>query len=543
MKKTFRKILERLVVIPLPIFLIVVALLNYKLGSLMSTINETYSRVSEMEKTEFFSSLFQSISLWIVIGTINNLVAKISNIKMLNRNYMKWIKKLTYSKVSSITSIGTGGISNCVHTLANCNKTMINTVIEVLPYIVPFITIIRSEFKEAGITPVVVNIVYIIAMVTFNFITTLLKSNKIAASAGAKLRSCTTDCIYNSKTIKYFGKEEWSINKQLTMQKKTFIDMVNPSKNLFISGVFRTIYWIPTLINVYLCWNNKAIVLFILMSDYSLSQISDCIMEFLNAYAEKKANMDIIGNLKNDTLEKKPLEKLEIHDVSFKYSEDSKVEFRIDDITIEKGKRYCITGKKSFGKSTFIKLLTRTVEPGPASGQIDAIDTIYMFAESEMFNTNILENISLGDTTVTKTEVEDILRHLEVVLDLDIESDPVGEKGELLSTGQRQRINLARVIVYARRHPGVLVALDEVTSALDEVTSINCINYLTEEFERLGTTLLYVSNKSDYKETNLITDNIYVMRNGNVVTYVQKYKKNNGQEYSILLALFFFFFS
>lgn len=522
MKKTFRKILERLVVIPLPIFLIVVALLNYKLGSLMSTINETYSRVSEMEKTEFFSSLFQSISLWIVIGIINNLVAKISNIKMLNRNYMKWIKKLTYSKVSSITSIGTGGISNCVHTLANCNKTMINTVIEVLPYIVPFITIIRSEFKEAGITPVVVTIVYIIAMVTFNFITVLLKSNKIAAAAGAKLRSCTTDCIYNSKTIKYFGKEEWSINKQLTMQKQTFIDMVNPSKNLFISGIFRTIYWIPSLINVYLCWNNKAVVLFILMSDYSLNQISDCIMEFLNAYAEKKANMDIIGNLKNDTLEKKPLEKLEIHDVSFKYSEDSKVEFRIDDITIEKGKRYCITGKSGFGKSTFIKLLTRTVEPGPASGQIDAIDTIYMFAESEMFNTNILENISLGDTTVTKTEVEDILRHLEVVLDLDIESDPVGEKGELLSTGQRQRINLARVIVYARRHPGVLVALDEVTSALDEVTSINCINYLTEEFERLGTTLLYVSNKSDYKETNLITDNIYVMRNGNIVTYVQK---------------------
>lgn len=522
MKKTFRKILERLVVIPLPIFLIVVALLNYKLGSLMSTINETYSRVSEMEKTEFFSSLFQSISLWIVIGAINNLIAKISNLKMLNKNFMKWIKKLTYSKVSSITSIGTGGISNAVHTLANCNKTMINTVIDVLPYIIPFITIIRSEFKEAGITSVVVNIVYIIAMVTFNFIATLLKSNKIAASAGAKLRSCTTDCIYNSKTIKYFGKEEWSINKQLTMQKQTFIDMVNPSKNLFISGIFRTIYWIPTLINVYLCWNNKAIVLFILMSDYSLNQISYCIMDFLNAYAEKKANMDIIGNLKNDTLEKKPLEKLEIHDVSFKYSEDSKVEFRIDDITIEKGKRYCITGKSGFGKSTFIKLLTRTVEPGPESEHIDAVDTIYMFAESEMFNTNILENISLGDTTVTKSEVEDILRHLEVVLDLDIESDPVGEKGELLSTGQRQRINLARVIVYARRHPGVLVALDEVTSALDEVTSINCINYLTEEFERLGTTLLYVSNKSDYKETNLITDNIYVMRNGNVVTYVQK---------------------
>ena len=61
--------------------------------------------------------------------------------------------------------------------------------------------------------------------------------------------------------------------------------------------------------------------------------------------------------------------------------------------------------------------------------------------------------------------------------------------------------------------------MDEVTSALDEATSVTCINYLTEEFERLGTTLLYVSNKSDYKETNLITDNIYVLREGNTVTY------------------------
>lgn len=77
------------------------------------------------------------------------------------------------------------------------------------------------------------------------------------------------------------------------------------------------------------------------------------------------------------------------------------------------------------------------------------------------------------------------------------------------------------LLVYARRHPGVIIALDEVTSALDEITSIKCINYLADEFERLGTTLLYVSNKSDYKNTNLITDNIYVVRDGNKVYYIQ----------------------
>nr|DAY75432.1 MAG TPA: ABC-type bacteriocin/lantibiotic exporter [Caudoviricetes sp.] len=513
MKKIIRNVVEKMVVIPLPIFLVVVAILNYELGSLMAEINGTYSQASEIPKNEFFTKLISTIALYTVLCIFNAIITKISNMKMLNKNYMKWIEKLTYSKVSSITSIGTGGISNAIHTVSQCDKAMVNTVINTLPYIMPFIIINKSEYKEAGILPIIVNIVYIILMVLCNLFVANLKSNKIAAKAGAKLRSCTTDCIYNSKTVKYFNKEDWSIKKQDKLQRETFFDILNLKKGILVSSIFKTLVWIPSLVNVYLCWNNKTVVLFILMSDYALSCISGSIMDFLDVYGDKKANLQIIGKLEKDNANKKPLEKLSVKDIVFKYSEDSKVEFRINDITIEKGKRYCITGKSGFGKSTFIKLLTRTVEP--ASGQIDAVDTIYMFAESEMFNDTIIENISLGDTTVTKSEVESILQHLEVVLDLDIESDPIGEKGELLSTGQRQRINLARVIVYARRHPGVLVALDEVTS-------INCINYLTKEFERLGTTLLYVSNKSDYKETNLITDNIYVMRTGNVVTYVQE---------------------
>ncbi len=519
MKKIIKNIIEKMVVIPLPIFLVVVAILNYELGSLMAEINGTYSQVAEISKDEFFTKLISTIALWTVLCIFNAIITKISNMKMLNRNYMKWIEKLTYSKVSSITSVGTGGISNAIHTVSQCDKAMVNTVINTLPYIMPFIIINKSEYTEAGILPIIVNIVYIILMVLCNLFVANLKSNKIAAKAGARLRSCTTDCIYNSKTVKYFNKEDWSIGKQDKLQRETFFDILNLKKGILVSSIFKTLIWIPSLVNVYLCWNNKTVVLFILMSDYALSCISGSIMDFLDVYGDKKANLQIIGKLEKDNTDKKPLEKLSVKDVVFKYSEDSKVEFRINDITIEKGKRYCITGKSGFGKSTFIKLLTRTVEPDPASGQIDAVDTIYMFAESEMFNDTIIENISLGDNTVTKDEVEDILEHLEVVLDLDIENDPIGEKGELLSTGQRQRINLARVIVYARRHPGVLVALDEVTSALDEATSVTCINYLTEEFERLGTTLLYVSNKSDYKETNLITDNIYVVREGNTVTY------------------------
>lgn len=522
MKKIREKFAGGLMVIPIPVYLIVVSVLNYIMGSLMADINKMYSTVNTTEKGVFFHKLILAISMWVIIMIANTLITKISNMKMLNKNYMKWISRLTFSKISSITKIGTGGISSAIHTISQCDKQMVDTVIMCLPYITPFLLICKEEYNQAGLLPIIINIAYITIMVLANIFVANLKCNKIAAKAGAAIKSCTTDCIYNSKTIKYFNKEDWSIKRQLESQNKTFWDSINLKKRFLIAAIFRTIVWIPTLINIYLCWDNMSVVLFILMSDYALNCISDSIMTFIDLWGEKKANLAILGNLEEDNVTKKPLEKLNVKDVMFKYNKNSKVTFRIDNINIERGHRYCITGKSGFGKSTFIKLLTKTVEPDIAGGQIDSVDTIYMFAESEMFNDTVMENISLGDTSVTVSEVKNILANLEVVLDLDIEHDPVGEKGEALSTGQRQRINLARVIVYARRHPGVLVALDEVTSALDEITSVNCINYLAEEFERLGTTLLYVSNKSDYKDTNLITDNIYVERNGDVVTYVQK---------------------
>lgn len=519
-KKITDKITEVLLVIPIPVYLVVVAVLNYVMGSIMADINKMYSTVTETQKSEFFVKLISTIGIWLLIMVIDTLIGKISSMRLLNKNYMRWIEKLTYSKVSSITKVGTGGISSAIHTISQCDKEMVDTVINVLPYIVPFLLICKEEYNTAGIIPIIVNIVYITIMVVANIFVANLKCNKIAARAGAAIRSCTTDCIYNSKTVKYFNKEEWSIDRQLKSQNETFWDSINLKKRFLIAAIFRTIVWIPTLINIYLCWDNMSVVLFILMSDYALNCISDSIMTFIDLWGEKKANLAILGNLEEDNIVKKPLESLNVKNVEFRYSDDSNVTFKINDIIIERGKRYCITGKSGFGKSTFIKLLTKTVEP--TKGSIDSVDTIYMFAESEMFNDTIVENIALGDETITVSEISEILKSLEVNVDLDIEHDPVGEKGESLSTGQRQRINLARVIVYARRHPGVLVALDEVTSALDEVTSINCIKYLTSEFERLGTTLLYVSNKSDYKETNLITDNIFVERNGNEVTYVQK---------------------
>lgn len=287
-KKITNKITEVLLMIPIPVYLVIVAVLNYIMGSLMADINKMYSAVTETQKTEFFVRIISTIILWIIIMIFDTAIVKISNMRMLNRNYMKWISKLTFSKVSSITKVGTGGISSAVHTISQCDKEMINTVMNVLPYIVPFLLICKEEYNTAGIIPIIVNVVYIIIMVIMNIFIASLKCNKIAAKAGAAIKSCTTDCIYNSKTIKYFNKEDWSINRQLDTQNKIFWDIINLKKNFLISAIFRTLVWFPTLINIYLCWDNITIVLFILMSDYALNCISDSIMTFIDLWVKRK---------------------------------------------------------------------------------------------------------------------------------------------------------------------------------------------------------------------------------------------------------------
>ena len=74
------------------------------------------------------------------------------------------------------------------------------------------------------------------------------------------------------------------------------------------------------------------------MSDYAISNISNNIMDYIDTWGEKKANLKVIGNLKSDDSVKKPIEKsLEVRDVVFKYSKESKVIFKINNISIKKG--------------------------------------------------------------------------------------------------------------------------------------------------------------------------------------------------------------
>ena len=505
---------------PIAVFLILSGVLNYIFGTLMAKINIVFSDITSLDKSEFLRKSITLIAIWVVIRMLNQLIGKVNKHKMLDSNYMKWITRLTNSKLSSISSISTGTINNAIHTIAACDKGMTECIMNLLPNVIPFFILCQKEWQASGWKPVAINVTCMAAFALYGWKASTMKVYKRQAKARSDISTVTVDCIKNSQTVKYFNKEDWSINRQETKQRETFPDQL-ALPGIFLNCIFCSIMWLPTIAAVAFCWNDISTVLYVIMMSYVIDNISGCISGYMETRTEKVNQLEILGKLEPDNeSDKQEIDiSMVIRGVEFSYDPENKdaVKFKIPFLYFVKGRRYCITGKSGFGKSTLAKLITNTVEP--TKGSIPSIKSVYMFAESEMFNIPIFDNIVLGEEA-DKKEILDMLKQFEVDVDLDVFKDAVGENGCKLSTGQKQRINLCRTLFYARRHPSSLIVMDEVTAALDIKTSIKCLQYLYDEFVRLGITLIYISNKTDYKEIKgFITNDVYVHRNGNIVTY------------------------
>jgi ATP-binding cassette, subfamily B, bacterial MsbA len=184
---------------------------------------------------------------------------------------------------------------------------------------------------------------------------------------------------------------------------------------------------------------------------------------------------------------------LRFENVSFSY-EDRPV---IQDFTlvIPRGARVGIAGASGSGKSTLVNLLLRFYDPRSGHISIDGVDishTSFIDLRSLMalvsqdvvlFDTSVADNIAQGKAGATRLEIETAARDAyahEFIRQLPQGYDTrVGERGVTLSTGQRQRISIARAFV---RNAPILI-LDEATASLDseaEAEVQRAIDHLSE---------------------------------------------------------------
>jgi ATP-binding cassette subfamily B protein len=176
-----------------------------------------------------------------------------------------------------------------------------------------------------------------------------------------------------------------------------------------------------------------------------------------------------------------PQQEIRFDTVTFGYPGTNSGVFAIS-MTIPIGGLIAVVGPSGSGKTTLIKLLARFHDPAGGTVSIDGRDLRSLtlaslrqhlgivFQETFLFDGSVAQNIRVGKPGASDVEVEKAAREAEVhdmIMRLpEGYATRIGEGGSRLSSGERQRLAIARVLL---RNPMILL-LDEITSAQDAAT-------------------------------------------------------------------------
>ena len=207
--------------------------------------------------------------------------------------------------------------------------------------------------------------------------------------------------------------------------------------------------------------------------------------------------------------------------VTFSY--DKEVILKDCNINMEQGKVIGIYGKSGCGKSTLLKLLMRfwDVDQGKVMISDQNIKEIptktlrniqsYVTQETELFHDSIANNIAIGKPGASREEIIQAAKKAsihEMITSLPNGYDTeVGELGDTLSGGEKQRIGIARAFL----HDAPMLLLDEPTSNLDSLNEGIILKSL--EQESTGKTIVLVSHR---ESTMGIADKVINMEAGRV---------------------------
>jgi ABC-type multidrug transport system fused ATPase/permease subunit len=183
-----------------------------------------------------------------------------------------------------------------------------------------------------------------------------------------------------------------------------------------------------------------------------------------------------------------------------------------------------LIGPTGSGKSTLMALLLRLYDPDEGSIEIDGVDLREIeleglragisiaLQENLLFRATIRENIAFASPSATDAQIREAARVAcadTFVRELPLGYDtPLGERGTKLSTGQRQRLSIARAVL---KDTPILI-LDEPTASLDAETELAVLDNLAEWGR--GRAIFIITHRLS---TIRRADQIVVLRDGEVL--------------------------
>lgn len=216
---------------------------------------------------------------------------------------------------------------------------------------------------------------------------------------------------------------------------------------------------------------------------------------------------------------------IRFENVTFGYHADRPI-LRNASFTLPAGKKTAIVGPSGCGKSTVLRLLFRSYDVQAGRITIDGQDIRHVSLTSlrraigvvpqdtPLFNASILHNIRYGDLSASDGAVRAAAARARI--DDTVAAwpagyeTPVGERGMMISGGEKQRLAVARLLL---KDPA-LYFFDEATSALDTHTEAAILREINSILAEKRRTSVFVAHRL---RTIYDSDSILVLKGGEVV--------------------------
>lgn len=261
-----------------------------------------------------------------------------------------------------------------------------------------------------------------------------------------------------------------------------------------------------------------------------LGQIAGLITRYQQAQLTMRSTDALMALPQERQAGQQPLERtqlqggLEVSHVTFRYAGQNAAALNSVSFSVKPGERIGIIGRSGSGKSTLARLLMGFYAPDEGQILLDNLDLRqldiadlrhqigYVAHDLPLLAGSLRDNLTLGARYVSDArmlEVAEMTGVSELARQHPQGFDrPVGERGQLLSGGQRQTVLLARAMLL---EPPIMV-LDEPTSHMDNASEDQLRQRLHGWVQ--GKTLLLVTHRSSMLS---LVDRLLVLDNGKVV--------------------------
>ncbi|GFM64558.1 ABC transporter [Pseudomonas cichorii] len=261
-----------------------------------------------------------------------------------------------------------------------------------------------------------------------------------------------------------------------------------------------------------------------------LGQIAGLITRYQQAQLTLKSTDTLMALPQERDTQQRPLQcpplkgAVTASNVSFAYGQQGAAALHGISFSVEPGERIGIIGRSGSGKSTLARLLMGFYTPDEGQLLLDSLDLRqleitalrqqigYVAHDMPLLAGSLRDNLTLGARNTSDARMLEVAR-LTGVDELALKHPqgfdrPVGERGQLLSGGQRQAVLLARALL---RDPPIML-LDEPTSHMDNASE----DILRQHLHQLmpGKTLLLVTHRMSMLS---LVDRLLVLDNGKLV--------------------------